>query len=448
MTYIPRWYVLQDPPSGEFRQEDWKAMGMERIDLLKEVQKDIRDAIHHYYDHDAMKSDTILINYMKGHLFLRLVSARSFKLRSWIIEAEGDLFEYLFRNLSRDVQEEIAKNLFGAVNFLNLSKLKSKFRSGNDYEELEDYFLNYNKPFDTWCVRFFRVPWLLSKRRGFLLKGWLILKKEEFYRSLKIAFEQELKDDIEILEKKLSAEVGLQERAEEIIESATRELETSLDGFIKVRMLDLDIDTKKLDGVLLYEKIDAFPPCVRYLYLDLETRGYLPHNHRLPLGWFLKKVGMDVETQMRYWYEKSVDNIGLSYEQFKKRIGYQIRHIYGLEGGKIDYNMPKCSTCQSEYFCFFNHLTPEDQESLITKWYPINQQQTTGVMRVTLQRRPTTACNELFKELYRFNANIVHPLQWVRKIISTGRLKKHKKGDKSGNREGVNNNNVEERKNK
>ncbi|MFW9993287.1 MAG: hypothetical protein ACFFD4_14685 [Candidatus Odinarchaeota archaeon] len=416
MSELPPWFVLQDPPKVEIGIEDWKTLGMERVELLKEVQHDIKYAVQRYYDRSALYNSTIILNYIKGHLFLRLVSANSYKLKSWIIEAEGDLFAHLFRSLAAEEQKTIAKNLFGAINFLTLTRLKSKLLLEDDYEEQKMHFMMYNNPSEVWCVRFSHVPELIAKRRGFLFKGWLILKKEEFYRSLKIAFENKLKEEIELLQGK----VGI----DETIDSAIKELERSLDGVIQVKSFDIDIDAKKLGGKLLHEQIEAFPPCIRFLYLDLETKGYLPHNQRLQLGWFLKKVGMDVDTQMHYWYEKSVDNIGLSYEQFVKRIGYQIRHIYGLEGAKVDYNVPKCSTCQSDYFCFFSHLAPEVQESLIKKLYSLNQEQLTGLMRESLQNKYSKACNTLFRQAYHLNANFVHPVQWTRRIINSGTLGK------------------------
>ncbi|MHA1168365.1 MAG: hypothetical protein ACTSRU_11125, partial [Candidatus Hodarchaeales archaeon] len=345
MTGFPSWFVLQDPPTVEITVDEWRMLGENRVEMLKAVQKNINSVLNLHYDHAAFRSPELMNDYMKGHLFLRLAGAHSEKLKSWIIEAEGDLFVALYRNSSNANQVKIAKYLFEPKNLLFLTNLKSRLIMEENYDELKEIFYKYTNPLETWCVRFSQVPWLISKRKGFLFRSWLIQEKNFFTTSLKIKFEKELRKQID----QLKGKVGI----DETIDSAIKSLENELKDIIQIqaRQGEFNIDSSKLAGKSLPEEVDAFPPCVRYLVTDLEVNGYLSHAHRLQLGWFLKKIGVTVDDQMRYWYEKSVDNIGISYEGFVRRIGCQIRHIYGLEGGKIDYNMPKCKKCQSDYFC-------------------------------------------------------------------------------------------------
>ena len=100
MTGFPSWFVLQDPPAVEITVDEWKMLGDDRVDILKAVQKNINDALNLHYDTSSIRSPILMNNYMKGHLFLRLAGAHSEKLKSWIIEAEGDLFTRLFRTAS------------------------------------------------------------------------------------------------------------------------------------------------------------------------------------------------------------------------------------------------------------------------------------------------------------------------------------------------------------
>ena len=89
------------------------------------------------------------------------------------------------------------------------------------------------------------------------------------------------------------------------------------------------------------------------LLLTLTEIGHLPHGERWVLGVFLKQLGMSAEDQKRFWYQRAVDNIGLTFEDFSAKVGYSIDHLYGKVGSGVDYNTPKCETIISTYFCPF-----------------------------------------------------------------------------------------------
>lgn len=82
------------------------------------------------------------------------------------------------------------------------------------------------------------------------------------------------------------------------------------------------------------QRIDCYPPCIYELLTNLQSKGHLAHMENWQLGTFLKKVGMSIEEQKQFWYKNSIDNVGQSYEEFEKKVGYQIEHIYGLAGGE------------------------------------------------------------------------------------------------------------------
>ncbi len=130
---------------------------------------------------------------------------------------------------------------------------------------------------------------------------------------------------------------------------------------------------------------------------------------------------MTVEDQLHYWYEKSVDNVGVSFSSYQRRAGYQIRHLYGLEGGRTDYHVPKCSTLATGYFCPFVHLSPD----LLTKYLkahalsrknprPTSDKQVARIVGRSASN-PTQACTWFFRMIHSRHAprKIVHPLQWT-----------------------------------
>ena len=159
-----------------------------------------------------------------------------------------------------------------------------------------------------------------------------------------------------------------------------------------------------------------------YLSLEFEKSGRLIHIHRLQMGFFLKKIGMSVDDQLHYWFEKSVDNVGKSFNEFQRTSGYQIRHLYGLEGGRKDYEVPKCSTIGTSYFCPFIHLNPEILSEFL-KNNILTQKKSQFPSRGELARlisqsasNPTLACTEYFRIIFKkpLSWKIVHPMQWTR----------------------------------
>ena len=110
----------------------------------------------------------------------------------------------------------------------------------------------------------------------------------------------------------------------------------------------------------IHTKVDVFPPCIQELIQTLQSKGHLTHAENWQLGTYLKRVGMSIEEQQLFWYENSIDNYGLTFEQFKKRVNYQILHIYGKVGGEVDYNPPSCKKCISDYYCYWAHSRSSD----------------------------------------------------------------------------------------
>ena len=80
-----------------------------------------------------------------------------------------------------------------------------------------------------------------------------------------------------------------------------------------------------------------FPPCMRHLWETGKEQKHLKHFARLQLGLFLKGVGLSVEEALIWW--RKMFNVGtkMSDDKFKKEYEYNIKHSYGLVGGKKNY---------------------------------------------------------------------------------------------------------------
>ena len=160
---------------------------------------------------------------------------------------------------------------------------------------------------------------------------------------------------------------------------------------------------------------------MKFLIIDVKQNGYIKHNYRFQLGLFLKKIGMDVNTQLHFWFDLAVDNVGLTFEQFDKRAGYLIRHIYGLEGSKTDYEVPKCKKIMTDYFCPFTHINPKELGVILPTLYDNealkNKNNINQIIQFSINHRATDACSSTFTSMFNQNKRIYHPLQWTKSVL-------------------------------
>lgn len=437
---LPNWFILQAPPNLEIDIDIWKKLAMNRVHLLENLSKNPSQIIRdNFPDHDETINQ-IYDEYRLGAYLLRLVAATNRRLEAWLIESEGDLFEHLYhdRTESRTEKIMIFNKLFGEENVMEYLDFKYKMDEehneelGKLYEQFHSNRRRLSRDFLI-CVYFSQVPWMVSKRRGYLRKGWVISNEVSFRGSLKKAFEKSFQQEID----KARDLLGVRES----IDQAVQEIEKKIAQHTQIRSRFSDIE---FEGHDLQSHPEIFPPCMIYLYSDFNKTGRLIHVHRLQLGFFLKKIGMNVDDQLLYWYEKSVDNVGISFNDFQRKSGYQIRHLYGLEGGKKDYNVPKCSTIATSYFCPFVHLDPEILAEFLRSNF-LTQKKTLSISTAQINRvvsrsgsNPTIACRNYFQAIFQkisFRV-IVHPMQWAKSASKIeGLIVEKNKDEKESNQE-------------
>lgn len=103
-----------------------------------------------------------------------------------------------------------------------------------------------------------------------------------------------------------------------------------------------------------HEKI-YFPPCMVHLLKMLRTQHRLSHQWRYNFSLFLKDIGLSVEESIEFWkteYSKSCtagSSCTHSWQANHRKYIYSIRHLYGLEGSRLQ---KKSKTCKA-YQVFF-----------------------------------------------------------------------------------------------
>ncbi|MFX0090351.1 MAG: hypothetical protein ACFFBD_01215 [Candidatus Hodarchaeota archaeon] len=403
---LPDWFLLRPAPDMDIKIDinEWVPLAEQRVNFLIDFSENPEQAIRKYRQMPNFNMQKQFL----GHLLLRLVAAKISRVRSWFVETEGDLFGHYFRNSNSLIKREIAEQLFeGHI------KLLPELR--REYSEDEIWFFQRisRTEYDKYIsVYFSKVPWLVSSRKIDLSSGWVIISWKRFQTTVKHKYERNLRQKIIDLAPKIEADLE--------VDRVTRHLQPRLLDYIQLQGEDDEGLHFQLDTTTeLVANFEYYPPCMAYLQQEFEITRYLTHSKRLQLGWFLKRIGMDIEQQIQFWWEKSADNVGKSFENFMRKSGYQIRHIYGLTGARTDYDVPKCQTCISRYFCAFAHLPKDKLKSFLLRTY--------GSLKVLPnwpeiknffeRKRPQDACTELCLKIFErwpYRRRIAHPLQWTR----------------------------------
>ncbi|MFW9928782.1 MAG: hypothetical protein ACFFD1_05290 [Candidatus Thorarchaeota archaeon] len=438
---------ITSPPAITIPIGEWEKFGEKRAQFLIDFQhyresdptlKNYANVIEKHFGINPT-NDTFNEMYI-GHLFLRAAAALNARLESWLKETEGDVFEYFFRQLPNDNDKlKVLQILFGSTSYANTAENVIDL-IGIDTRDIQNYNLIPIRE-KGWAIKFSVMPNLIArkllltpsrkakdheedkfkpkirKNNSILHKGFIFGFPNYFFGTIKKIYEKRLLNEIYDLKRKDSIDSEIEKELKKFITKFSEKVK-----FTPLRSNSLSF-TNLGPETSLYDKMIYYPPCMRYLRSKLEESGHIPHLHRVQLGIFLKAMGMDVETQLRYWYNTAIDNVNISYDTFNRRAGYQIRHLYGLEGGRRDYAVPKCQTLISDYFCLFQNISIKIlKENLLFQFENELKGKNDELNQVLMEAenyQPRKACSELFKLITDKNAFISHPLVWVKGILKS-----------------------------
>ncbi|XP_019864798.2 uncharacterized protein LOC109594075 isoform X2 [Aethina tumida] len=155
-----------------------------------------------------------------------------------------------------------------------------------------------------------------------------------------------------------------------------------------------------------------FPLCMQALFQNLKKNNRLSHNARYDFSLFLKCLGASVLESIKFWeliYSKkhaSCSTCTHSWQENERKYVYGIRHMYGLEGARKNYEMRTCQYYQNlslcardEGGCPFRHFDDHNLRRTLNNILP-----STDEMEVIIHERkgsPNEACKLTFQSLYK-----------------------------------------------
>lgn len=438
---LPSWFPF-GKRFGEYSLDSLLSYAKERIDALLEFSSRKASEV----------SDQMLgkFNDPAGLIALMIAAAvtNDEYFTSWLSEVEGDLFMMLFNRSSLKEKVAMLRHIFGEILIdveeisrvlrigaeVLLSEIQSIFPKLDRKQRVKDFAFSIGRFLA--AAPFVRAYRLVRHNRAIVIRGWAIAPLDEFFRASKSCYQDMLRSRIKTFREKIgkASEFRDYEAFGDEVISYWRSKRMSIQRHAFER------DQIPVKG-MLWKHVDVYPPCLRILYDQFMSTGYLPHVERLQLGLLLKALGMPLEEQLKFWY-RAVDNVGLTWEQFLKKGGYYIRHLYGLEGSRKDYRPPKCETIITKYFCPFARMNFTELKELLRNINPeISAPEIDKIQEAILLREPRNACSHFLvsivrdQNLRRRLPVISHPVQFSRIVYRYIRMKKYESGN--GSSEGI-----------
>ena len=280
-TEIPDWFVLKDPGDISLDVESWNRYANTRLDRLISEDLWIITQPSWMSEDEWFQSK---VEEFGGHTSLKLAVSQDSRLTSWLIEVEGDLFEFRFiSSPSFEQKISVLKELYSQENVKLISEINSMFsidifRRFN-IAEVDTRSVKYAKSkYGTSAtdlnrkiaIHYTKIPSIVSAKRVLLYKGWGIVTLADIRLAVKREFEKQLREVIERSKELVEQDEGLKDAIKPVFD---RVEEIARSTRLSTVFLSLGLD----EGVEILSKTELFPPCIQELIGILKSEGHLAH---------------------------------------------------------------------------------------------------------------------------------------------------------------------------
>ncbi|KAK2140168.1 hypothetical protein LSH36_1455g00006 [Paralvinella palmiformis] len=338
-----------------------------------------------------------------SHFLLRMACVQDKDMEEFFVHSETELFRYRFSCMTHKELMATLKPLRQFLHHVNNPDLLSK-----EYKAILRIVSNITKTF-TWNIlvskfvhsessSFIRLPFVyildLVRRRAITMdRGIAAVPCSKLCDVMTIVFKLFLERGMTLARKMLPSVLTSDNRIARLFDAIQIYFHRNHDAYgghykrgrDSVRCEDVDT------------LVDYFPPCMIHLHRQLRLKHRLDHRARIQYTLFLKEVGLPIHEALQFWAgeysQMPPHSIGdhhscqHNWKTDRKRYTYSIRHLYGLEGARINYRGHCCHSIQNQQLsgsgdggCPFRHF---DKQHLIR--------------RLSLSELPLDAVRDLMK---------------------------------------------------
>lgn len=366
-----------------------------------------------------------------SHFILRLAFCRSEELRQRFIHAETTLFKIRYNtDDSKDRQAFIdSLNLaWEPVSQEEVQELQDKLAAASGSKTLDTSFFK---------VDFERVADLVESRKVHLIKGKAYVPIS-YQQSMVVA------EFVSRLEKSLVQTVRVLPRLDED-DRLVPLLNHLAQGFAATSTYLQDEHDANRNGEITAGMVNGlvkehFPLCMQTMHSALQANHHLKYEGRREYGLFLRYIGLSVEDAVIFWRSQFST---IPEDKFVKEYKYNIRHQYGLEGGRINYKPMSCieiSKAQpakgDTHGCPYRSFTPDNLVLSLNKMGISDKQELAKIRQNVESNRFHVACTRVYELTHKNDKNvyqdsITHPNQYFDRsyahVREAAKLKKEEK---------------------
>ncbi|CAD8210871.1 unnamed protein product [Paramecium pentaurelia] len=336
----------------------------EETDQLKDQSKLIdlySKAIKQYTEYGCYKgNDKFWIEDNAAHFFLELAYSDSDERINEFIRYQKQLFqirceEQLKNDETNDRLIKIYKQLLGDDQISNISKqeweedVPKQLRLFNQVDILGKHVIlgtgkSQLRIFNNANIyqKFFKTPfqnvlYSVSSLHTYIRNGFAYIHVDELKNCLLDLFLGRMKKRMQSHQNKYQYEELKKDK-------------DLMDMFMKIQQTDSGMLSQKyqnfeqdsLNALTVRQQAkDHFPLCMEYLIDRLESNHHLRHGGRQQIQLFFKSAGMKISETVKYMKMQFQQKI--SEQEFDKQYSYNIRHNYGLEGKRENYQCYSCT---------------------------------------------------------------------------------------------------------
>nr|CCA21093.1 DNA primase putative [Albugo laibachii Nc14] len=398
-----------NPPNEPFTLEEFEFYSHCRLEVLlaihhiKEHQngKDLYEECMKNVSQDAQQVMQNMAQDSYSHYILRVAACVS-KWTEWFIDMETKLFRM------RICREDCVQALHQAfavsyriVAFDSLTHSEKNWMRATTSQN------------DIHKSRFYMVPFtecndLIRDRRVLIRDGFCVLPKKDLIHVICYHFRSKIVSQMKTLKKGLAVHQQEIKRLTFIFDKltsyyASKTYTATYQQAHEGPPFHFTLET--IDHVASRH----YPLCMQHLHDKLREHHHLKYNGRLQYRLFLKSLGFKVEENLRFWNTEFTKKI--SEAEFQKRYAYSIRHTYGLEGGRKDFEPYNCQQLSDSappksgqyHGCPFKHWSSATLEVNLNE-KKIGRDKIIPIIKASEYGKHQTACQLYFEAMHPLSA--------------------------------------------